>query len=297
MKIIFLGTGTMFPTKERNPSAILINYKNENILVDCAEGTQRQLRTAKISPAKITKILITHWHGDHVFGLPGLLQTIASTKTKKTLEIYGPIGTKNFMKIIHKVFIPERRLDVKTTEIKKQGKFFENKEFQLESYYLDHLTKCLGYSFVEKDKRKIDLNYVKKFGLKNHPLLGKLQKGQNVTYKGKRIPAAKATKIKKGKKISIILDTRLCQNAIKLAKNSDILITEATFLSELEKLAKEYGHLTAEQAATIAKKSKSKKLILTHFSQRYKDVNKIKKEASKIFKNVSISKDFLTISV
>src|SRR3990167_8815127 len=103
IKITFLGTGNAIPTKKRNHTAILLTYKNENILIDCGEGTQRQFRIAELSPAKITKILITHWHGDHILGLPGLFETLAMTKYGKTLSIYGPVGTKRFIEEINKL--------------------------------------------------------------------------------------------------------------------------------------------------------------------------------------------------
>ena len=162
---------------------------------------------------------------------------------------------------------------------------------------MKHNTNCLAYSFIEKDKRKINLNYTKKFGLTKHPLLGQLQKGKSIKYKGKSISYKKATILKKGKKISIIYDTLPNKNSILLAKNSDILICESTYASDLKDKAKEYLHLTSEQAAEIAKKSKSKKLYLTHFSQRYKNPEIFKKQAKKIFKNTFLAQDFLEIEL
>jgi len=286
----------MMPTKERNLAGILINYKNENILVDCGEGTQRQMKLARISPAKTTKILITHLHGDHIFGLPGLLQTIASSNYNKELEIFGPKGTKKYLNFIIKNYINENKLPIKIKEI-SSGTFYKNKNFLLKAKKLKHRIPCLGYSLIENDKRKINLKYTKKFGLTKHPLLGKLQKGKNIVFKGKKITAKKGTIIKRGKKITIILDTKYVKNTIDLAKNSDVLICEATFLSNLKEKAKQTKHLTSKEAATIAKKSKVKKLYLTHFSQRYKSLNEIEKEAKEIFKNTFLTKDLQTISL
>jgi ribonuclease Z len=297
MKLIFLGTSAMVPTKDRNTIGLLIRHENENILVDCGEGIQRQLMKVKIFPTKITKILITHWHGDHILGLPGLLQTLSCIESDKIIDVYGPTGTKAFIKKMLNLFVERARIKVKTHEIKKSGIFLETRNFFISAEKLKHHTRCLGYSIIEKDKRKINIKYTKKFGLTKHPLLGKLQKGKTVVYKGKKISPNKATTLVKGKKISIILDTGFCKNAIKIAKNSDLLVCESTFLNDFKNLAKEYKHLTAEEAALIAKKANVKKLILTHFSQRYKDVKKIKKEASKIFKNVSCSKDLDIISL
>jgi len=297
MKITFLGTGSMLPTENRNLSSILLSYENENILFDCAEGTQRQLKIAKISPTKITKILISHWHSDHVLGIPGLLQTIAAFSPRKTIEIFGPIGTKKFMDLIQKMFIPRHNINIKINEIAKKGKIFDTRKFCLEASYLDHTSKCLGFSFIEKNKRKINIEYLKKFGLKSSPILKELQEGKSIVYKNKKISPDKATTIIKGRKITILLDTRYCKNAIDLAKNSTLLITEAMFLENLKNLAKEYGHLTAKQASLIAKRANAEQLILTHLSQRYKTTNDIEKEARKIFKNTEIAKDLLSISL
>ncbi|MBU1245863.1 MAG: ribonuclease Z [Nanoarchaeota archaeon] len=295
MKIVFLGTSAMVPTRERNLMGLLINYKNENILIDCGEGTQRQMKLVKISPTKITKILLTHLHGDHIFGLPGLLQTMASSGYNKTLEIYGPIGTKKYLSFIINNYINEDKISIKVKEI-SGGTFFKGKEFSLIAEKLKHRIACLGYSFIENNKIKINTKYTKKFGLTKHPLLGNLQKGKDITYNGKKITANLATTVKKGKKITVILDTETTNNIIKFAKDSDILVCEATYLNNLKDHAKLYKHLTAKQAAEIAKKSKSKKLILTHFSQRYKLVKDLEEEAKKTFKNTHMSKDLAAFS-
>ena len=182
-------------------------------------------------------------------------------------------------------------------EITKEGIFFKNKQFSLEAIKLDHLAPCIGYSFIENNKRKINLDYVKKFGLTRHPLLGKLQEGKDITYKGKKISVNKATYLKKGKKITFIIDTKYCNNAIILAKNSDVLICESTFLNSLKDKARDFKHLTTKEAALIAKKSKSEKLILTHFSQRHQNDSELEKEAKSVFKNTILAKDFLQIQL
>lgn len=296
MKIIFLGTSSMVPTRERNHNTILINYENENILVDCGEGTQRQFKIAKIKLTKITKILLTHWHGDHVLGLPGLLLTLGMSEYRKTLEIYGPKNTKSYFKKVLSTYLPRGQVKTKIFEVTKR-KFLEKNHYELSAVNLKHSTYCLAYSIKEKDKRKINLEYTKKFGLVKHPLLGDLQKGKDIKFKGKLIKAEKATIVKKGKKVTIILDTLPCKNCVDLAKDSDILICEATYLEKNKDKARKYKHLTAKQAASIAKQANVKKLVLTHFSQRNKDLTETLKEAKKVFKNTVCAKDFLTLSL
>jgi len=295
IELIFLGTSSMVPTKERNHSSILISYKTNNILVDCGEGTQRQLKIAGISPSKITKILISHWHGDHVLGLPGLIQTLAANNYDKILEIYGPKGTKEKFKHMFKAFeFDQKNIQFKIIEINK-GKFFENNDFKLEVLPLEHGTPCLGYNFIEKDKRKIELNKVKKLGLKQGPLLGKLQNGKIIIFNKKKIKPNQVSYVIKGKKISIISDTSSCKGAYKLAENADVLISESTYKEELKAKGTKYHHMTTQQAASIANKSNVNQLILTHISARYKDAKEVEEDAKDIFSNVKCAYDLMKI--
>ncbi|MBN2112208.1 MBL fold metallo-hydrolase, partial [Candidatus Woesearchaeota archaeon] len=137
MEIVFLGTSCMVPTKERNHSAFFLSYKAEGILFDCGEGTQRQLKIAGIKPQKVTKILLTHWHGDHVLGLPGLIQTLGASEYSKTLEIYGPKGTSKHIKAMFEAFVFDKPFEMKVKEV-AGGKFFENADFILEAKPLKH---------------------------------------------------------------------------------------------------------------------------------------------------------------
>lgn len=298
MKLIFLGTSSMVPTKERNHSSAILFYGSEGIMMDCGEGTQRQLRKANISPTKITKLFISHWHGDHILGIPGLIQSLGASQYTKTLEIYGPEGTANFFNNMRRSFYFPLRIKLKITEI-KSGKFFENNDFELHSIQLNHDVPCLGFSFIEKDKLKINIEYTKKFGLVQHPLLGDLQKGKDIIYNGKKIKVKDATLTKKGKKITFINDTALCKNAVALANESDILISEATWEHDRKEKedSEDLKHMSAKEAGELAKASKSKKLILTHFSQRYNTTDELKKEARKIFQNTECAKDMMVVEI
>jgi len=296
MKLTFLGTGAMVPTDKRNQISVLLNCKDEKILIDCGEGTQRQFRIGKINPTKITKILITHWHGDHVLGLPGLLQTLDKNQYNQVLEIYGPKNTKKYFKAMLKWFDWKLNIKVKIFEVAKKN-VFKNPDLKIESIKLNHNTHCLGYSVIENDKRRIDMKYVKKFGLKNDPILKELQKGKNIKWKGKVINVAEATRVVKGKKVSFIMDTKFDKKIIGFVKDADLLVCESTLLHQLEAKANKYKHLTSEQAAQIAKKGKVKKLILTHFSQRYKDNKDLVNEARSIFKNSEGAEDFMIIEI
>jgi|SRR3989344_4368608 len=296
IKIIFLGTSAMVPTKERNHSALLLIHDEESMLFDCGEGTQRQLRIAGISPATITRVYISHWHGDHVLGLPGLMQTMGMNNYEKTLKIYGPKGTKQHVNNIYKAFSFEKKISVEIHEAKK-GEITDEKKFWVYAEKLQHSVECLGFKFIEKDTRKIELEKARKLGLSEGPLLGELQSGKTINFKGKKIKPDDVSYVKEGKKIGLIFDTAPCNGALAIAKDVDLLICEATFATTLENKGELYGHMTAKQAAQLASQANSKKLIMTHFSQRYKDVDELLQEAKTIFENTICAYDFLKINL
>jgi ribonuclease Z len=292
IKLVFLGTSSQIPTKKRNHSSILLSYEKENILIDCGEGTQRQFRMANLNPCKVTRLLITHWHGDHVLGIPGLLQTLAFNNYNKTLYIYGPKGTKQFVKKIFSTFVFSGKISVKVEEVLKEGIFFDNKEFYLSSSSMYHGIPCNAYCFVKKGQIKIDKDKLKKTGLPSSPLLQNLKRGENITFNGKRFLAKDLTYVSEGKKISFVLDTSFNEKITKFVSNSDVLVIDSSFGDDLADLAKQYKHLTVKQAAEIAKKSNSKKLILTHLSQRYDKTNKkILNSSKKTFKKSYLAED------
>ncbi len=296
IKITLLGTSDAIPSAERNHTSILLNYKNENILVDCGEGTQRQFRKAKLNPCKITKILITHWHGDHVLGIPGLLDTLNFSGYRKTLSVYGPKGTKKFMEAFLKMFVFQAKYKIIVEEI-EEGRFLENDDFYIESKKMTHGIPCNAYSFVKKGRIRIDKKELAKTKLKG-PILKKLKEGKDIIYNGKKYLAKNLTFVEDSKKISFVFDTSFNDRIIPFAKNSDLLICESTFGSEFEDKAREYKHLTVKQTAQIAKKSNSKKLVLTHISQRYnRNPKKILDAAKKIFKNSLLAKDMDVIEI
>ncbi|MBU0667210.1 MAG: ribonuclease Z [Nanoarchaeota archaeon] len=299
MELVFLGTSCMVPTKERNVQGIFLSYKNEGILIDCGEGTQRQMNIAGINRNKVTKILISHWHGDHVAGLIGLIQTMGNTDNPSTLEVYGPKGTKEKMNHILNTCDFDLRIDLQIFELdpKSVEVFIDKKDYQIECAYLDHTTPCLGYSFVEKDRRKINLSKIKSLGIPEGPVLGKIQEGKSIVLNGKKISPNDVSRVEKGKKITFILDSVLCENCYSLSENADILISEACYLPDLQEKADFYKHMTTKQAALIASKSGVKKLILTHFSQRYKTVEKLEKDAKDYFEDSICAYDFMKIKL
>ena len=299
IKITFLGTSNAIPTSQRNHPSIHLEWNGEHLLFDCGEGTQRQMKKANLNPCKLTRIFITHLHGDHVLGLPGLFETLEMLQYSKTLEIYGPQGTQKHISLLQQLY-GRFNIKHKVIEINAHANsiVLETKDFQIQSSHMDHNVPTLAYSFAIKEKLRILKSKLKKLKLPNSPLIHKLQQGHDIVFDGKKIKSSSVTYKQEGKRITIILDTKLNNNAISLAKNSDLLVCESTYAQSEKDYASEYKHLTSTQAATIAKKAKAKKLILTHIAQRYEHNPKIiESEAKKVFKNVSIAKDLDIIKI
>ena len=285
----------MQPTKDRNHSGFLLKYKTENILFDCGENIQRQMRIAGVKPAKITRLLISHWHGDHVFGIPGLMSSMGADQFAKKLYIYGPKGSEKYLKNMFNSFAAKDIIEYEIKEI-NEGKIFENDEFILEAHPLNHSVPCIGYSFIEKERLRINVPKAEKLGLAG-PILGQLQSGKDVIYKGKKIKFLDLTYPVKHKKISYIADTLPCDGANLLAKGADLLISEGTHLSDLSEKTEKYMHLTIKDAALIASENNAKKLIITHISTRYKSTADIVAEARTYFDESIVAEDFLKIKV
>lgn len=298
-EITFLGTGCMQPTKTRNHAGVLLSYQKENILFDCGEGIQRQMRIAGVKPAKITRLCITHWHGDHVFGIPGLLSSMGADRMgqeeEQVLHIYGPKGSKVYLTNMFKSFAAKDIIPYQVHEV-SAGKAYEGDNFILETQKLEHSVPCVGYSFREKDKLRIDVVKAKKLGLEG-PILGKLQQGENVIFKGKKVKAKDVTYAVPGKKISYVTDTVPCKGADLLAKNADLLICEGTHLDEIREKSEKSRHMTVRQAALIASENNAQKLVITHISQRYKMPSEIIEEARTYFDSSVVAEDFMRIKV
>ena len=286
----------MVPTKERNHSAILLSYKAEKILVDCGEGTQRQLKKADVSLHSLTMLLISHWDGDHVLGIPGLLQSLSASDYQKTLKVFGPAGTKSKLQKLMSLFNLGNKLSIEITEI-RSGVFYRSDDFCLEAQSLQHTQPTLGYAFIEQDRRKVSVSKMKQLGLRQGPLIGKIVKGKSIQHNGKTIKPDDISHVVQGKRVCVIMDTMHSLGFNKIAKEADLLICESTYLHELVERAKRYKHMTARQAAELAKHSKVKQLILTHFSARYKKEDILEKEAKQYFKQSRAASDLMRIKL
>lgn len=306
MEIQFLGTGAGAPSKGRNVTSIvlkLLNELNEIWMFDCGEGTQQQILQTTIKPRKITKIFITHMHGDHLFGLPGLLSSRSFQGGDMShLDIYGPKGIKDYCEQSLKLSDSHLSYPINYHEIEQPGVLFEDDKFKVITDFLDHRITCLGFRIEEKDRPgSLLIEKVKEANIPQGPLYAKLKKGEIITLEDGRTFDGKdfIDSAKKGRIVTILGDTKQTPVISKLAKNADVLVHESTFGEHEHKLAKRYYHSTSAQAATIALNNQVKQLYLTHISARYIGnlAYQLQKEAQEIFPASRVVWDFDHFSI
>ncbi|MDR2830494.1 MAG: ribonuclease Z [Methanobrevibacter sp.] len=297
MELIFLGTSSAIPSRHRNHPSIGLKAFGEVILFDCGEGTQRQLIFAKISPMKITKIFISHLHGDHVLGLPGLIESLGFRGRTEPLDVYGPPGIFNLEIAINNLGSISKTFVTAFHEVEGRT-IIDNDDYIIQAIKTHHNIYNLSYSIVEKKKPRFLRKKAIKLGVKPGTDFGKLHNGETVKVNNKIIsPEQVLGKNRSGIKISYSGDTKPSDDLVDFVKDSNLLIHESTYQQADEDKANEHYHSTGRQAAEIAKKANVDRLILTHISSRYKNVDKIREEACEVFENTDIASDFLKIEL
>ncbi|MBM7577508.1 ribonuclease Z [Jeotgalibacillus terrae] len=303
MRLHFLGTGAGVPAKERNVSAVVlkqINKDGDSWLFDCGEATQHQILQTSIKPRRITKVFITHLHGDHIFGLPGFLGSRSFQGGTGPLTVYGPAGIKDYIETSLRISKTYLKYELSVIEV-SDGEEFTEDGFTISIRQLDHVIPSFGYRLVEKDQQgKLNSEKLQSIGIEPGPIYKQLKNGEKVMWNGRLIDGNHfLSEPKKGKVIAIAGDTRKCKAAADLAHKADVLIHEATFGSENEQLAKDYYHSTAAQAAETAKVAGVNTLWLTHISARYADGKEsaLLMQAKEIFPKTYIAEDLLEAEV
>ncbi|EAC9872380.1 ribonuclease Z [Listeria monocytogenes] len=304
MELVFLGTGAGVPSRGRNVTSIalsMLNERNAIWLFDCGEATQHQIMRSQIKLSKLEKIFITHLHGDHIFGLPGLLSSRSFQGGESDLTIYGPVGITEYVETSLRLSGTRLTYKIIFNEI-EPGLIFEDNMFSITVDELDHGLRSFGYRIVEKDKPgALNADKLIDDGVEPGPIFQKIKKGETVTLADGSVINGKdyIDEPQKGKIISIFGDTKATASELELALNADVLVHEATFEGDKEKLAGEYMHSTTLQAASLAKKANVKKLILTHISSRYdRDASKeLLIEAQSVFENTEIAYDLAVFPI
>jgi len=300
IRVIFLGTAGSVPTPERSLPAVLIQRGNEQLMFDCGEGVQRQMIKAKVGFHKKMKIFISHMHGDHVLGLPGLLQTMALMDRQKKVEIYGPEGIKRFLEGTREVLQFALTFPVEIHEIYDEGVVCREEEYAVEAAWSNHVIPSLAYAFVEKPRAgKFYPDKARALGVPEGELWSKLQHGDKIRLPNGRVvkPEEVLGSQRLGRKIVYTGDTRPFKGFARFAADADLVIHDATFDDALAENAAEDGHSTPSQAAEEAEKARAKKLVLTHISARYADAGLLLEQAQKVFKNTVVAEDFMELEL
>lgn len=295
IKVTFLGTSSATPTKKRNFSSIALSHEGKVYLFDCGEGTQRQMMRFGVSPAKIDSIFITHIHGDHTLGLPGLVRTLALTRRQTPLRIYIPAG---YEKMLHSIiFYDNPRIDYKLEIIGvKPGTVLTGRDFVVKAFRLKHSVGIVGYTFSEKGKIRFLADKCRKLGLRGEMYKEILKKGK-IKLNGKAINLKDITFTQEGRMFAYATDTRPLPEAARAFAGADLLVHEATYESSNAHKAKEYMHSMAEEVARLAKRAKVKRLVMTHLSARYKTADPLVKEARAVFRNSEFAEDGMEITI
>jgi ribonuclease Z len=298
MNLYFLGTGAGIPSKQRNVSSLALflpQYGGQVWLFDCGEATQHQILSSPVRLSKVARIFITHLHGDHIFGLPGVLSSRSFQGIETPLTLYGPKGLKDFVKSFLHVSRAYLRYPLDIVEIKDRT-VFEEDHFQITVGLLEHNIPSYGYRLVEQDQPgSLDANRLLRLGIPPGPIYQQIKQGRNVLLPDGRVIDGKTFigPAKKGKKIAIFGDTRPTPHALLLAQQADLLIHEATFGAGEEAQANAFFHSTTVQAAQLARDAGVKTLILNHISPRYvaEDCQKLLAEARAIFPSTYLAAD------
>lgn len=299
MEITFLGTSSAVHSIERNHPSIAIKAFGETILFDCGEATQKQMISSNISPMKVSKIFLTHYHGDHILGLPGLLQSMSLNGRETKLSIYGPKGLDKVKNAIYSFGYCAIEYPVEFIEI-DSGIIEDNEKYFIQAEKVKHNVPTLAYSIEEKKKPRFLREKAIELGVPIGPAFGRLHNGEEIEVDGKIIkPEQVLGKPRKGVKITYSGDTRPCEEMVMFARDSTLLIHESTFVEEDKLNAEEHAHSTSVEAAYIARESNSEKLILTHISTRYTKEyeEKMLTEAKEIFENTELAYDLLEMEV
>lgn len=305
MFIQFLGTGAGLPSKTRNVSGLalkLLDERNEVWLFDCGEATQHKILDTTIRPRKITKIFVTHLHGDHIFGIPGLLSSRAFQNGEEELTIYGPKGIKEYVLLALKYSHSHIKYPLKFVELSHNGIAFEDKTFKVLYTTLKHGITSYAYRVIEKDiVGELQVDQLRELNIPSGPLYGRIKKGEIVMLEDGRVINGKdfIGPNKKGRQITIFGDTRFHMAHIEFAKNSDVIIHEATYGKGEEEMANNHFHSTCTQAAQLAKQANAKQLYLTHISSRYltEATRQLQKDARTIFPTTKVVYDLFEVEV
>ncbi|MCZ7683751.1 MAG: ribonuclease Z [Sandaracinaceae bacterium] len=289
-ELIALGTSSQVPTRYRNHNGYLLRWDEQGFLFDPGEGTQRQMIYAEVTVTQVTKILITHFHGDHCLGLAGLSQRISLDRVPHEIDIHFPRSGRKYFDRLRHASIYHDVSKIRPCPIEGAGVLEESDKLVLSCRRLDHAVETYGYRLDERDSRTMLPEKLAEAGVRG-PAIKQLIREGSLEVDGRVVRLEDVSVHKPGQSFAFVMDTRVCESAYELARGVDLLVCESTYLSSEEREARSHGHMTAKQAATIAKESGARRLVLTHFSQRYGSLKPFLDEARAIHDDVVAVRD------
>ncbi|WP_100349049.1 ribonuclease Z [Luteimicrobium subarcticum] len=288
-ELVVLGTASMVPTRDRNHNGYLLRWDDAGILFDPGEGTQRQMTRAGVAASSITRIALTHLHGDHSLGLPGVVQRLSLDQVPHVVPVSFPASGEPWIERLVDATVYHRAVSLDLQPLTSDGPVpggpgpGARTSLTLTARRLDHTVDAYGYRVDEPDGRRVLPERLAAFGVAG-PRVGRLvADGSLVLDDGRTVRADDVAAPRRGQSMAFVMDTRVCDAAYALADGVDLLVIESTFLERDADAAEHYGHLTARRAATIAAESGVRSLVLTHFSQRYPDAEEYEREAREVF--------------
>ncbi len=300
LRVVFLGTSGSVPTLKRSLPSVVVQGPRDQWMFDCGENVQRQMMGAKVSFHRKMKIFITHLHGDHVLGLPGLLQTMALMDRKEPVQIYGPVGLKEFLVCTKETLNFGLNYPVEINQILFEGVICDEEEYSVIATKSNHAVESYAFAFVEKPRPgKFYPKQAVELGVAAGELWSKLQRGEEITLADGKVvkPSDVMGPMRAGRKIVYTGDTKPFETFAKFAEGADLVIHDCTFDDSLAEKAAVDGHSTPSQAAGQAKAAEAKQLVLSHISARYPNAGLLLDQAKKKFPNTVLAEDFMELEL
>src|SRR5665213_180593 len=295
-ELVVLGSASQSPTRHRNHNGYLLRWDDRSVLFDPGEGTQRQLLLSGASPTGIHHICVTHFHGDHCLGLPGMLQRLSLDGVAHTVEVLFPASGSEYFERLRHASAYHDRLDVRPVPVADDGPASVVGPFAIEAVRLDHEPETFGWRVVEPDGVRMLPDRLAALGVAG-PDVGRLAAEGFLERGGRRIALDEVSETRPGQRMAFVMDTGMCDAAVDLAAGADLVVCESAFASADVDLARRYRHLTAADAGRVARDAGARRLVITHFSQRYPDVRILLDEASAVFDDVVAAEDLLRVPV
>lgn len=295
-ELVVLGTSAQVPTRKRNLNGYLLRWEDEGLLFDPGEGTQRQMLLAGVRSSSITKILLTHFHGDHCMGLPGVVQRQTLDGVGGPVDVYYPAGGHEYLDHLMSSSIHGAGAMLKFHPVRAPAVLEAEGSFTLSARSLAHRVETIGYRLEEPHGRHMLAEKLDELGIAG-PDVGELKRRGSLKAAGRRVMLDEVSTFRPGQKFAFVMDTRLCDAAFDLADDADMLVCESTYTDAERKLAGRYGHMTAADAARVALEAGVRLLVLSHFSQRYNDTDRLLAEAKSVFPNTVAATDLMRLAL